>query len=81
MNPADEDAMRLAGLSHFVAVSGSNVALFLGLLFVAAGPLALGPRRRALLGLIGLPVYAAATRFEPSVMRASTYNPSMSGIC
>lgn len=71
MDPSDEEAMRLAGLSHFVAVSGSNVALFLGLLFLAAGPLALGPRRRALVGLVGLPVYTAATRFEPSVMRAS----------
>ncbi|MCZ6738616.1 MAG: ComEC/Rec2 family competence protein, partial [Actinobacteria bacterium] len=68
---ADIEAMRRAGLSHFVAVSGSNVALFLGLLVFAAGPLALGPKRRALVGLIGLPVYAAATRFEPSVMRAS----------
>ncbi len=67
----DIEAMRLAGLSHFVAVSGSNVALFLGLLVFAAGPLALGPKRRALVGLIGLPIYAAATRFEPSVMRAS----------
>ncbi len=71
LEPADEEAMRLAGLSHFVAVSGSNVALFLGLLFLAAGPLSMGPRRRALIGLLGLPVYAAATRFEPSVMRAS----------
>jgi len=71
VDEADIDAMRRAGLSHFVAVSGSNVALFLGLLVFAAGPLALGPKRRALVGLIGLPVYAAATRFEPSVMRAS----------
>ena len=67
----DVEAMRRSGLAHFVAVSGSNVALFLALLAVAAGPLALGPRRRALVGLIGLPVYVAATRFEPSVMRAS----------
>ncbi|MFP3883085.1 MAG: ComEC/Rec2 family competence protein [Actinomycetota bacterium] len=67
----DVEAMRRSGLAHFVAVSGSNVALFLALLAVAAGPLALGPKRRALVGLIGLPVYVAATRFEPSVMRAS----------
>lgn len=67
----DIEAMRRSGLAHFVAVSGSNVALFLALLAVAAGPLALGPKRRALLGLVGLPIYAAATRFEPSVMRAS----------
>jgi competence protein ComEC len=67
----DIEAMRRSGLAHFVAVSGSNVALFLVLLAVVAGPLALGPRRRAVVGLAGLPVYAAATGFEPSVMRAS----------
>jgi len=71
VSDSDVDAMRLSGLAHFVAVSGSNVALFLLLLFVATGPLAIGPKRRAVIGLIGLPVYAAATRFEPSVMRAS----------
>lgn len=71
VTPSDTVAMRRSGLAHFVAVSGSNVTLFLGLVFVAAGPLATGPRRRALLGLAGLPVYAAATGFEPSVMRAS----------
>ncbi|MGH3650907.1 MAG: ComEC/Rec2 family competence protein, partial [Acidimicrobiia bacterium] len=68
---ADVNAMRRSGLAHFVAVSGSNVAIFLSLLALVAGPLAIGPRRRALLGLAALPVYAAATRFEPSVMRAS----------
>ncbi len=71
LDPVDIEAMRRAGLSHFTAVSGSNVALFLGLLFVAAGPLSLGPKRRSVIGLLGLPVYAAATGFEPSVMRAS----------
>lgn len=71
LSEVDIDAMRRSGLAHFVAVSGSNVALFLGLLALAAGPLALGPKRRAVVGLAGLPVYAAATRFEPSVLRAS----------
>lgn len=71
ISAADRDAMRKSGLAHFVAVSGSNVALFLGILAVIAGPLALGPRRRAVVGLLGLPVYAAATGFEPSVLRAS----------
>ena len=71
ISDSDIDAMRRSGLAHFVAVSGSNVALFLALLAVAAGPLAVGPRRRAALGLLALPVYVAATRFEPSVMRAA----------
>lgn len=67
----DGEAMRRAGLSHFTAVSGSNVVLFLGLLYLASGPLSLGPRRRAAIGLAGLPFFAAATGFEPSVLRAS----------
>jgi competence protein ComEC len=67
----DQSAMRRSGLSHYTAVSGSNVAIFLALLFVAAGPLGIGPRRRAVVGLLGLPVFAAATGFEPSVLRAS----------
>lgn len=71
LSDLDVEAMRRSGLAHFVAVSGSNVALVLGLAALVAGPLALGPKRRALVGLAVLPVYAAATRFEPSVMRAS----------
>ncbi|HEU5112035.1 MAG TPA: ComEC/Rec2 family competence protein, partial [Acidimicrobiia bacterium] len=71
VDEVDQSAMRRAGLSHFTAVSGSNVAIFLGLLYVVAGPLGIGPKRRAVLGLFGLPVFAAATRFEPSVLRAS----------
>ncbi|MFZ0015316.1 MAG: ComEC/Rec2 family competence protein [Acidimicrobiia bacterium] len=67
----DIEAMRRSGLAHFVAVSGSNVTLYLGFLAVIAGPLAWGPKRRALLGLIALPAYVAATRFEPSVLRAA----------
>lgn len=71
LDPVDMAAMRKAGLAHFTAVSGRNVALFLGLLFLAVGPLGFDPRRRAVVGLIGLPIYAAATAFTPSVLRAS----------
>ena len=71
VDPIDQDAMRRAGLSHFTAVSGSNVALYLSLVFVALGPVGVGPRRRAVIGVLALPVFAAATRFEPSVLRAS----------
>jgi competence protein ComEC len=68
----DAEALRRAGLSHFVAVSGSNVALFLLGLFVVLGPFAWGPRRRAAAGLLGLGVFVVATRWEPSVVRAAT---------
>lgn len=69
---ADLEAMRRTGLTHLVAVSGSNVALFLMLILVASGPLAAGPRRRAAVGLAALVVLVVATRWEPSVVRAST---------
>ena len=68
---ADADALRASGLSHFVAVSGSNVALFLGAWWLVGGRLAYGPRRRAVYGLVGLSVFAVVTRWEPSVVRAS----------
>ncbi|OFW66131.1 MAG: hypothetical protein A2Z12_02540 [Actinobacteria bacterium RBG_16_68_21] len=68
---ADYEALRLAGLSHFVAVSGSNVALFLAAWWLATGPLGWGPRRRAVIGLIGIALFAVVTRWEPSVVRAS----------
>lgn len=69
--PADIDALRLAGISHYVAVSGANVAGFLVLWFIVLGPLGVGGRRRGVLGLVAVVVFAVATRWEPSVVRAS----------
>ena len=69
--PADVEALRLAGLSHFVAVSGSNVALFLLAWWIATAPLGGGPRVRAAFGLLGLGVFVVVTRWEPSVIRAA----------
>lgn len=69
--PRDQENLRRAGLSHFVAVSGSNVALFLGVWFIAVGPLGWTPLRRATLGVAGLLLFVVVTRWEPSVVRAS----------
>lgn len=69
--PVSADQLRRAGLTHFVAVSGSNVALFLILWWVVVGPFAFGPRRRAIAGLVGLAVFVVVTRWEPSVLRAA----------
>jgi competence protein ComEC len=68
---SDAEALRAAGLSHFVAVSGSNVALFLVAWWLVAGPLAWSPRRRAVIGLAGLAVFVVVTRWEASVLRAA----------
>ena len=69
---SDVEALRLAGLSHFVAVSGSNVALFLLAWWLATAPLGWGPRGRSAAGLLGLGVFVVVTRWEPSVIRAAT---------
>jgi competence protein ComEC len=62
-------AYRNSGLSHLLAVSGENLAFVLAV----AGPLLrrlrLGARTTVALGIILL--FAAMTRFEPSVLRAS----------
>ncbi|NIS29049.1 MAG: hypothetical protein GWO04_03395, partial [Actinobacteria bacterium] len=68
----DVEALRRAGLSHFVAVSGSNVALFLAAWWVLTAPLALSARVRSLTGLVGLALFVIITRWEPSVVRAAT---------
>lgn len=70
LSALDMADLRRSGLSHFVAVSGGNVALFLGALWLLMWPLAGRPRLRALVGLVALGVFMVATRWEPSVLRA-----------
>jgi competence protein ComEC len=71
LDPADVEDLRRSGLSHFVAVSGSNVAIFLAGWWLATAPLVRRPRMRAVSGLIGLAVFIVVTRWEPSVVRAA----------
>jgi competence protein ComEC len=71
LGPRDTEALRLAGLSHFVAVSGSNVALFLAGWWLVTAPIARRPKVRAAIGLVGLAVFVVVTRWEPSVVRAA----------
>lgn len=70
--PSDLDALRRSGLTHFVAVSGSNVALFLAGWWLLTSPLGRGSRRRFAIGLVGLAVFVVVTRWEASVLRAAT---------
>jgi competence protein ComEC len=65
------EEMRRAGLSHLVAVSGSNVSLFLVGLVLVTAPLAIMPTARLVVVLNGLLVFGALTRWEPSVLRAA----------
>lgn len=67
-----EEAMRRAGISHLVAVSGANIALVIAAVLVPL--LLLGvPRRPRLLAAIVLGgAYVALVGDEPSVQRAAT---------
>ncbi|MPZ88153.1 MAG: DUF4131 domain-containing protein [Nitriliruptorales bacterium] len=66
-----EEQLQAAGLSHLVAVSGSNVALVLAGTLGVAGALGLGARGRRVLGLAAVVWFALLVRGEPSVLRAS----------
>lgn len=70
LSPTHTAHLRRAGLSHYVAVSGGNVVLFLGALWILMWPVAGRPRIRALMGLVALGVFMVVTRWEPSVVRA-----------
>jgi competence protein ComEC len=67
----DAENLRRAGLAHYVAVSGSNVAVFMLGWWIVTAPVAIRPRMRAGLGLVGLGIFVVITRWEPSVVRAS----------
>ena len=67
----DIENLRRAGLAHFVAVSGSNVAVFMLGWWIVTAPFSIRPKLRALLGLVGLGIFVVVTRWEPSVVRAS----------
>ena len=63
------NAYRDSGLSHLLAVSGENVAFVMALCAPLLRRLRLGARTACALGVVV--VFAAMTRFEPSVLRAS----------
>jgi competence protein ComEC len=71
MLTSDEENLRRSGLAHFVAVSGSNVAMFLAIWWFLTAPLSIRPRVRVVVGFAGLALFAVVTRWEPSVIRAS----------
>lgn len=71
LSASDEEDLRRAGLAHFIAVSGSNVAMFLVAWWFLTAPIAVRPVLRVAGGIIGLAIFAVVTRWEPSVIRAS----------
>ncbi len=66
------EAFKRAGLTHLVAVSGSNLVLVLGIVAFLLGHMPLSARVRILLAFVALAFYVVITRGEPSVVRAAT---------
>lgn len=68
-DPQTEDSFRRAGLSHLVAVSGSNVAIVLGAVLLLGARLHLWLRVGVAVAALGLFVLVVGP--EPSVLRAA----------
>lgn len=71
------DEFRASGLTHLLVVSGQNVAFVLALLKPLLGRFRRQPRLVLVLGVLAL--FAAVTRFEPSVQRAAVMAALSSG--
>lgn len=69
--PEIDDAFRRSGTYHLLAVSGSNVALVAGAVWIVLRALAASRRLAALGALAGVLVFAAVVGPDPSVLRAT----------
>ena len=70
LDPGIVEDFRATGLTHLVAVSGANVALFLAPVLGLATLAGLGMRGRLVVGLAAVAFFVVLTRAEPSVLRA-----------
>lgn len=71
LDPALQDDFRTVGLTHVVAVSGTNVAVVLGSVLVLCGWLGIGLRWRAPVAGLVLVAFVVLARPSPSVLRAA----------
>lgn len=71
MPPDLTTAFRVTGLTHLCAVSGANVAIIIGAIFVAARWTGLRRPWQALIGVASLPAFVVLVRPSPSVLRAA----------
>ena len=70
--PADlTEAMRATGMTHLTAVSGSNVAVVVGLVLGLCVVVGVPRRLRPVLALVTLTGFVVLARPEPSVVRAA----------
>ena len=70
--PTDQvDAFRVSGLTHLLAVSGTNLTLVVGSLLVLARWLGVRARGLVVVGIVGVVGFVLVARSEPSVLRAA----------
>lgn len=71
LDPQLNDDFRTTGLTHLVAVSGTNVGVVLSAALLLCGWLAVGLRWRAPLAALALVAFVVLARPQPSVLRAA----------
>jgi len=71
LDPALADAFRATGLTHLVAVSGTNCAIVCGAVLLLARRLRAGRRASAVLAGLALVGFVVLARPSPSVLRAA----------
>ncbi|HEY7174563.1 MAG TPA: ComEC/Rec2 family competence protein, partial [Micromonosporaceae bacterium] len=71
LDPAVSDAFRATGMTHLVAVSGSNVAMILGVVLLACRWCRAGPVVSAVICALALVGFVILVRPTPSVLRAA----------
>ncbi len=76
LDPILAERFRVAGLTHLVAVSGSNCAILIGAVLLLLRRARASPRLCALIGAVVLIAFVFVARPSPSVLRAA----AMAGI-
>jgi competence protein ComEC len=71
LDPVLAERFRIAGLTHLVAVSGTNCAIMVGAVLLVMRRLRAGPRACAGVGAVVLLAFVIVARPSPSVLRAA----------
>lgn len=77
LSPELEEQMRIVSLTHLVAVSGSNCAIVVGMVYLIAVGLRFGRTGRTVVSLAGLVLYVLLIGPDPSVLRAGVMAASV----
>ena len=72
-----EEKMRIVSLTHLVAVSGSNCAIVVGMVYLVAVGLRFGMAGRTVISLTALLLYVLLIGPDPSVLRAGVMAASV----